>query len=50
MAGPIYCAVLVAVAVWIGLMLFTRRSSRRRWSERYQDRVRHELEELSPNR
>lgn len=41
--GATYCAVLVAAAVWIGLMLFTGRSGQPRWSERYQNRLRHEL-------
>ena len=41
--GAIYCAVLVAVAVWIVLMLFTRRPVRQRWSEHYQSRLRHAL-------
>ena len=44
--GAIYCAVFVAVAVWIGLMLVTRRSGRQAWSERYQDRLRRALNEV----
>ena len=38
-----YCAVFWAVAVWIGLMLFTHQSGRERWSEGFQNRLRHEL-------
>jgi uncharacterized protein (DUF2062 family) len=41
--GVVYCTVSVAVAVWVGLMLFTRRSGRQCWSERCQNRLRHEL-------
>ncbi len=44
--GAIYCTVFVAVAVWIGLMMFTQRSGRQRWSEPYLHRLRHELDEL----
>lgn len=47
--GAIYCTVFVAVAVWIGLMLFTRRSGRQHWSERYLHRLRHELEAAAPD-
>jgi hypothetical protein len=42
----IYCTVFVAVVVWIGLMMFTRRAGQRRWSERYHDRLHHELGKL----
>jgi hypothetical protein len=48
--GAIYCAALVAVAVWIGLMLFTGRSHRQRWSKRYQDRLRYELRAVQGRR
>ena len=45
--GATYCTVFVAVAVWIGLMMFTRWSGRRRWSERYQDRLHRELDAVT---
>ena len=45
--GATYCIVFVAVAVWIGLMMFTRRAGRQRWSERYHNRLRHELDEVA---
>jgi Flp pilus assembly protein TadB len=45
--GAIYCTVFVAVAVWIALMLFTRRSGRPRWSERYQNRLQRELDAIT---
>jgi len=44
--GAIYCTVFGAVAVWIVLMMFTRRPGRQWWSERYRNCLRHELDEV----
>jgi Flp pilus assembly protein TadB len=44
--GATYCIVFVAVAVWIGLMMFTRRAGRQRWSERYHNRLRRALAQV----
>jgi len=44
--GVIYCTVFVTVAVWIGLMLYSRRSGRQGWGEHHRNRLRRELEEV----
>ena len=49
-AGVIYGTIFLAVAVWIGLMLFTRRSAQQRWSVRYENRLRQELGALQGGR